>query len=413
MRSAPCCLLLLLLSCDAERKTKPTLDPPPSATNATSATNAMAPAAVKIAPASPSASAAPAAAPCPPGTRRVPGGRLFMGSDSPSAAAEDRPRFETEVSDLCVDETEVTVSDYLACEQSGKCTPAKRERRFCNARVSDRQDHPINCVDWHQAKAYCAQRSARLPTEAEWEYFARGGTRNLKYSWGNEPPQGRTCWKHVGGSCKVKSYAPDVFGLYDVIGNVWEWVDDGFGPFPFPPQSAPSRGYRGGSWSRRFEKWMSPKLRNRYGAKQWGSHLGFRCVQTPEDAKCAFGRTLDKSRCAFGVHAVNCGKKQSWNGVRCAGPGAPECPEGRVKTLGHGCVLSEPATGPFEPGTKQTPISRTRSPQFDADCQKFKPGRPTAYRYSGGSHDGRNRVSAAAGCSNRDVGVGWNSTCCP
>jgi hypothetical protein len=336
-----------------------------------------------------------------------------MGSDSPTAAPEDRPRFETEVSDLCVDETEVTVADYLRCEKTQTCTPASRERRFCNARLSDRLDHPINCVDWHQAKAYCEARSARLPLEAEWEFIARGGTRDLKYSWGNEAPDGRTCWKHVGGSCKVKSFAPDVFGLYDVIGNVWEWVDDGFGPFPFPPVSASSRGYRGGSWSRRFAKWMSPKLRNRYPAKQWGSHLGFRCVQTPADARCAFGRTANGKRCEFGVHNVKCRKHQSWNGVRCAGPEQPKCPEGQNSTPGHGCVLVQPATGPLEQEREVTPITRARSPQFDADCQKYKPGTPIAYRYSGGSHAGRNRASAAAGCSNRDVGVGWNSTCCP
>ncbi len=336
-----------------------------------------------------------------------------MGSNSPTAAPEDRPRFETEVSDLCVDETEVTVADYLACEKTQKCTPAQRKRRFCNARVVDRMDHPINCVNWFQAKAYCEQRGARLPSEAEWEFTARGGKLQLRYSWGNEPPDGRTCWKHVGGSCKVKSFAPDVFGLYDVIGNVWEWVDDGFGPFPFPPQVSPSRGYRGGSWSRRFAKWMSPKLRNRYGAKQWGSHLGFRCVVTPANAKCAFGRSEDGKRCNFGVHSAPCKKNQSWNGVRCARAGEPECPDGRVKVAGHGCVLEEPATGPRYPGKKATPIRRSRSPQFDADCQKYKPGQPNAYRYSGGTHAGRNRAGAVAGCSNRDVGVGWNSACCP
>ncbi|MEZ4226287.1 MAG: SUMF1/EgtB/PvdO family nonheme iron enzyme [Polyangiaceae bacterium] len=336
-----------------------------------------------------------------------------MGSDSPGAAPEDRPRFETEVSDLCVDETEVTVAAYLECEQRGACSAARRERRFCNARHEDRLDHPINCVDWGQARAYCEQRAARLPSEAEWEFVARGGTRDLRYPWGNEPPEGRTCWKHVGGSCKVKSYAADAFGLYDVVGNVWEWVDDAFGPLPFPPEHGSVRGYRGGSWSRRFEKWMSPKLRNRYPAREWGSHLGFRCVLTPPTARCAFGRSADGKRCAFGVHGTSCPRGEAWNGVRCTKPDAPRCPEGREERAGHGCVLSESVAGPLSAHAAASPIARARSPEFDADCQKYKPSTPHAYRFTGGTHAGRNHAGAAAGCSNRDVGVGWNSACCP
>lgn len=345
----------------------------------------------------------------------VPGGRLFMGSSSPSASPEDRPRFETEISELCVDETEVTVAAYLSCEQAGRCTPAGREGRFCNARLAEtRADHPINCVDWHQAQAFCASRQSRLPSEAEWEYFARGGSADLRYSWGNEPPDGRTCWKHVGGTCAVKSFPAGAFGLYDVIGNVWEWVDDGFGPFPWPPEQATSRGYRGGSWSRRFEKWMSPRLRNRFRPKESGSHLGLRCVVTPRDARCPFGRSPDGARCAFGVHGAECPPPQRWNGVRCAREGEPECSAGRVKRAGHGCVLREPVSGPLAgPAGSATPVTRARTPEFDADCRQHKPGQPQAYRYSGGSHDARNRVSRGAGCSNRDVGAGWNSTCCP
>jgi hypothetical protein len=71
-------------------------------------------------------------------------------------------------------------------------------------------------------------------------------------------------------------------------------------------------------------------------------------------------------------------------------------------------ALSGPA-----PEVETPPIERVRSPEFDADCAKNKPGRPHAYRYSGGTHHARNRVSGADGCANRDVGVGWSSACCP
>ncbi len=349
---------------------------------------------------------------CPKDMAHIPGGRFFMGQTSPESAPEDRPRFETEIAPLCLDLTEVTVAAYADCAKAGKCEPAGTHRRFCNARFEDRGEHPVNCVTWAQADAYCSFKDRRLPGEAEWEFAARGGSEYRTYSWGNEPPDGRTCWKHVGGSCPVKSFAPGAFGLYDMTGNVWEWVDDWFGQFPWPPETSNAKGYRGGSWSRRFEKWMSTRLRNRWSPKKEGSHLGFRCALTPKDAACPFGRSADGKRCQFGVHGVECPRGESFNGVRCARAGEPECPKGRVNKPGHGCVLALDAKG-AGPKLEATPIARTRTPAFDADCQQNKPGRPNAYRYSGGTHAGRNHAGAKDGCSNRDVGVGWNSACCP
>jgi hypothetical protein len=58
-------------------------------------------------------------------------------------------------------------------------------------------------------------------------------------------------------------------------------------------------------------------------------------------------------------------------------------------------------------------VARARSPEFDADCRQHQAPRPLAYRYSGGTHDARSFVSRRDGCKNRDVGVGWNSSCCP
>jgi hypothetical protein len=343
----------------------------------------------------------------------IPGGTIRIGSDRPGSAPEEEPAFDTKIATFCLDATEVTTSDYQRCVDQKKCEPAHDDRRFCNARRVDvRGDHPINCVDWKQAKTMCEARDARLPSEAEWEYAARGGSENRPFSWGKDAPDGRTCWKHVGGSCKVKEFAPGAFGLYDVIGNVNEWVDDWFGEYPWPAMSGMTKIYRGGSWSRRFPKWLSPRLRNRYRPSQWGSHLGFRCAKTLEATTCPYGRRPDKKACYHGVEGVKCEGGTKWNGVRCARPGEPECEAGRKSAPGHGCVLLSAATGPFVEA-ESGPVTRVRSPEFDADCQKNKPGKPNAYRYSGGTHDKRNRVSGGAGCSNRDVGVGWNSTCCP
>jgi formylglycine-generating enzyme required for sulfatase activity len=405
-RESSGCLLLgvfvLLAGCD-----EPEPAPARPAAPAPSASASTPAAAAASAPARP----APRPAGCPAGSVRVAGGAFRVGTGSVSAAPEESPRFTTRVADFCMDVTEVTRGEYARCVAAGKCTAGRDDKRFCNARYDDRDDHPMNCVDWHQASAYCAWKGQRLPSEVEWEYAARGGAEYRLYSWGNDKPNGRTCWKHVGGTCPVKSFDAGAFGLYDLIGNVWEWTSSGFGPYPWPPAHAPTRVYRGGSWSRRFEKWMSPRLRNRFRPKEQGSHLGFRCAGSAPGATCAYGKAADGG-CLFGVDSVECAAPEVWNGARCAKPGAARCPEGRVEKPGLGCVLEVEAEGPaLERET--TPVSRARSPEFDGDCGKYHPERPHAYRYAGGTHAGRNATSRAAGCINRDVGVGWNSTCCP
>jgi hypothetical protein len=103
-----------------------------------------------------------------------------------------------------------------------------------------------------------------------------------------------------------------------------------------------------------------------------------------------------------------------WNGVRCAKPDAPRCPEGRVERPGRGCLLiepEEPVTVDLQAEAKR--VQRTPAPEFARDCQTNYTPRVHPFRYFGGTHAARNLVSGKAGCKNRDVGVGWNSTCCP
>lgn len=139
-----------------------------------------------------------------------------------------------------LDQTEVTVADYAKCVAVGACTPAdgpENSSQYCNAGVAGKEQHPINCLDFYQASAYCAWQCKRLPTEVEWEYAARGTPASI-YPWGNEPPntmskpQTDLCWKMSNGTCPVKNYPKSSTllgavaggGLYDMAGNVSEWT---------------------------------------------------------------------------------------------------------------------------------------------------------------------------------------------
>ena len=344
----------------------------------------------------------------------LPGGSFWVGAEPSDHFSDDEsPRFRTRLPPFCVDFSEVTVSAFESCVARGQCTPAVASHSHCNAAHRTRPNYPINCVTWPQAAAFCAAQGKRLPTEVEWEYAARGGDQYLKYPWGDEVPDGHACWKHAGGSCETRAFPAGAFGLFDMSGNVWEWTEDWYAPYPWPAETGYAKVYRGGSWSRRFEKWMHTRLRNRSNPLEQGSHLGFRCAKIPDLAACPFGKA-DDTHCLAGVDETSCLPPLVWNGVRCAKPGAARCAEGRVEKPGRGCVPSEPDEARrADVEAEARAVQRVATPEFGADCRANYGPRVHSFRYFGGTHAARNLVSARAGCKNRDVGVGWNSSCCP
>ena len=141
--------------------------------------------------------------------------------------------------------------------------------------VDDRADHPVTHVSWTDAMAYCDWIGGRMPTEAEWEYAARGGLDQARFAWGDElEPNGEhmcNIWQGEfpntntledgwHGTSPVASYPANDFGLYDVAGNVWEWCSDRFSPTfhrnarrvtrdnPKGPRNGTAKVIRGGSY---------------------------------------------------------------------------------------------------------------------------------------------------------------------
>ena len=216
----------------------------------------------------------------------VPAGVFLMGSDA--GDDDERPQRRVTVAAFTIDRTEVTTRAYAACVAAGACASTDRKPR-CNEGVAGRGEHPINCVSFAAATAYCAWRGARLPTETEWEYAARGPV-GRTYPWGDARPRAQLCWDGPGndvgafkrqGTCPVGSYLAgrSPFGLDDMAGNVWEWTSDIYPSEEGAPADEPLRVSRGGTWFGYDPYDVRSPLRFRTRPQAQGYGIGFRCAR--------------------------------------------------------------------------------------------------------------------------------------
>lgn len=211
----------------------------------------------------------------------IPAGDFMMGSADGLAA--EKPVHRVHVNGFSMDVTEVTVSAYQACVSAGGCTPAATDSKLCNGGKSEKGNHPINCVTWDQATAYCGWAKKRLPTEEEWEYAARGKD-GRKYPWGNDAPGDQLCWDRWlsgAGTCVVGSYPAgrSPFGLQDMAGNVREWTASGFSEDYTENRTGIARVNRGGSWLGSRAKDVHTAIRIAFPPPHHDNDVGFRCAR--------------------------------------------------------------------------------------------------------------------------------------
>jgi formylglycine-generating enzyme required for sulfatase activity len=256
-------------------------------------------------------------------TAALPAASVRIGNDArrhedPLAGGiAERPAHDVAVGAFAIDKSEVTVGMYAVCVDDGACVHPTTGAR-CNWGRPDREHHPVNCVSFAQAEAFCAWSKARLPTEMEWEYAAGGATPKRTFPWGEKFPtasEANLCGAECSagtrparellygticssdGSCRqpildIDDGFPETApvgsfpagntpeGVFDMGGNVWEWTSSL--PCEYPAHAcadAGARVIRGSGWTHRYL--MSPEVttRDKLAATAVSDGVGFRCVR--------------------------------------------------------------------------------------------------------------------------------------
>ncbi|MEE2754888.1 MAG: SUMF1/EgtB/PvdO family nonheme iron enzyme, partial [Candidatus Latescibacterota bacterium] len=243
----------------------------------------------------------------------IPNGQFEMGSSN--GQHDERPARVVYVDAYQIDRYEVSVAAFSDCVDAGGCEepysggsvfPKQWEWQNCNWGIEERASHPVNCVDWFEASAYCSWAGKRLPTEAEWEKAARGED-GRPYPWGETQPDcdravidsgGDGCGRETTWPVGSKPDGASPYGVEDMSGNVWEWVDDwyAYDYYTWAPDRNPrntqeetmarqpgwggGKILRGGSWADQATSIHSAANRLGYPEDTHPDYtIGFRCAQ--------------------------------------------------------------------------------------------------------------------------------------
>ncbi|XP_012925916.1 sulfatase-modifying factor 2 isoform X6 [Heterocephalus glaber] len=244
----------------------------------------------------------------------LPGGRFLMGTDAPDARDGEGPVREVTVKPFGIDIFPVTNKDFrkfvrekkyrteaelfgwsfvfeefVSSELKNKAAQQMKPTGPGSG-IRDRLEQPVLHVSWNDAQAYCRWRGRRLPTEEEWEFAARGGLKGQVYPWGNrfQPnrtnlwqgkfPKGDKAEDGFHGVSPVNAFPPqNDYGLFDLVGNVWEWTSS-----PYQPAKQDMHVLRGASWidtadgSANHQARVTTRMGNTPDSAS--DNLGFRCA---------------------------------------------------------------------------------------------------------------------------------------
>jgi len=207
----------------------------------------------------------------PPGMLYIPPGKFEVGSSE--CGTDASPPYSCQTEGFYLERTLVTVAKFQRfIEETSYCTEVEKEGKgalFMNGEWKevegiswknplgitlpvDFKEHPVTQVTYNDALAYCEWLGHRLPTEEEWEYSAKGGLYKVAYPWGSTITKVQANFASKG-TTPVMRYQANAYGLYDIVGNVWEWTTSWYKPYPGSEEKQPYYGeeykvLRGGAW---------------------------------------------------------------------------------------------------------------------------------------------------------------------
>jgi iron(II)-dependent oxidoreductase len=217
----------------------------------------------------------------------IPKGEFMMGKNTPSPT-DWQPEHIVRVDSFYLDETEVTNRQYFTfCKATSRALPEFWGRNDFKS-GPDFPDFPVVGINFFDAESYAKWTGKRLPTEAEWEYASRGGLTGKNFPTGDQIDSTRANFgKKYKGILKTRSFPPNDFGLFDMSGNVWEWVADNYGgdyyavsPVENPkgPERSRFKVIRGGGWHS-GAMCLQNYYRNGLSASWVDFAVGFRCAR--------------------------------------------------------------------------------------------------------------------------------------